>query len=603
MSSINNIITAFERAKAEKPGKALLVAQNGTLTYGALVERTSRLAGVLRQNGIAEGDRAIISSKDEIEVIAVFLGLLRNGVTPIIIDPRLPLPEAEGLIRASRAKCAFIDPELKPLVSGIPVVYELGQKTTKAGILSRLAFKKDNAGLPAFLDAAQAQELPSEIGQATDAYIIFTSGTTSRPKGVRISHRALFRHLDTLARQFGILRESRILNILPLNHVDGLVQGPLAAFHNCAAVYRPFEFSIQRINDLLDAIYRERITHFVSVPAMLSLIYRLGAGHEAAFNTGDLKAVISTAAQLERGLWEGFEKRFNVRVSNVYGLSETVTGGLFSGPGISHRIGTAGMPVDCEAMVIREDGSAAGDGESGELLLRGENLMTGYFDDEEATRQALIDGWLHTGDIAVREKDGFFRIAGRKKNIIISGGLNIQPEEVTEALKSHPDVIEAVTFGVEDEIWGEQAVSCVAFYANAGATETDLVAFCRARLAHHKVPQRIHIFPELPKGPSGKVIIPQARQMALEAGSGKTSTGQGLRAKVIGAAAASFKTDASEITSYSRPQEIAGWDSLAHLQFIVALEEAFSIRLEPADIVRISSIADAERIVGEKLSL
>lgn len=292
-----------------------------------------------------------------------------------------------------------------------------------------------------------------------------------------------------------------------------------------------------------------------------------------------------------------------MRVSNVYGLSETVTGGLFSGPGISHRIGTAGMPVDCEAMVIREDGSAAGDGESGELLLRGENLMTGYFDDEEATRQALIDGWLHTGDIAVREKDGFFRIAGRKKNIIISGGLNIQPEEVTEALKSHPDVIEAVTFGVEDEIWGEQAVSCVAFYANAGATETDLVAFCRARLAHHKVPQRIHIFPELPKGPSGKVIIPQARQMALEAGSGKTSTGQGLRAKVIGAAAASFKTDASEITSYSRPQEIAGWDSLAHLQFIVALEEAFSIRLEPADIVRISSIADAERIVGEKLSL
>src|SRR3989304_2239587 len=180
------------------------------------------------------------------------------------------------------------------------------------------------------------------VGQAADAYIIFTSGTTSRPKGVRISHGALFFHLDTLSRQFGISQDARILNLLPLNHADGIVQGPLSAFYNRATVYRPFEFSIQRINDLLDAIYRERITHFVSVPAMLSLIHRLGPGHEAALNKGELKVVISTAPQLERGLWEGFEKRFGIMVTNVYGLSETVAGGLFSGPGESHRIGTVG---------------------------------------------------------------------------------------------------------------------------------------------------------------------------------------------------------------------------------------------------------------------
>ncbi len=603
MNGISGIIPAFERAKAQKPGKALLAAPDGALTYGALIERTERLTSVLKASGIAEGERAVISSKDEIETAGAFLGLLRNGITPIIIDHKLPLPEAQALARASKARCAFIDPELKERAAGIPVIYELGKAATKAGLFNRLALKKSNAGLPALLEAARATEPPDTVGEATDAYIIFTSGTTSRPKGVRISHSALFFHLDTLTRQFGFSQDARILNILPMNHVDGLVQGPLIAFYNCATVYRPFEFSIQRITDLLDAIYRERITHFVSVPAMLSLIYRLGGAHESAFNTGDLRAVISTAAQLERELWEGFEKRFGVRVSNVYGLSETVTGGLFSGPGDSHCIGTVGVPVDCEARVVREDGSAAADGEAGELLIKGQNMMTGYFEDEDATAQALMDGWLRTGDIAIRESDGFFRIAGRKKNIIISGGLNIQPEEVTETLKSHPHVLEAVTFNVDDEIWGEQVVSCVATSPGAAATETELVAFCRDRLAHYKVPQRIRIFPELPKGPSGKVMIPQAKKMALEAASGEQSRGQDLRAMVIGAAAASFKTDASELSSYSTPQEIAGWDSLAHLQFVVALEEAFQIRLEPADIVRIASISDAERIVGEKLSL
>jgi len=601
MSGIVDVISAFERARAVKPGKALLVASNGELTYGALVERTRRLAGLLKESGISEGDRAIISSRDEIEVVAAFLGLLRNGVTPVIIDARAPLPEAEALIRASKAACAFIDPELRGRAAGVPVIYELGKAATKAGLLSRLSLKKDNAVLPAFLEGAEAAEPPESVGQAADAYIIFTSGTTSRPKGVRISHGALFFHLDTLSRQFGISQDARILNLLPLNHADGIVQGPLSAFYNRATVYRPFEFSIQRINDLLDAIYRERITHFVSVPAMLSLIYRLGQVHEAALNTGDLRAVISTAAQLERGLWEGFEKRFGVRLSNVYGLSETVTGGLFSGPGESHRVGTVGIPVDCEARVVREDGSIAADAEPGELLIRGENLMTGYFEDEEATAEAIRDGWLHTGDLVVREPGGFFRIAGRKKNIIISGGLNIQPEEVSEALKTHPDVLEAVTFGVEDEIWGEQVVSCVALAKGSTAGGTELIAYCRERLAHYKTPQAVHIFPELPKGPAGKVMIRQARELALKQGSSEGPAAGGLAAKIISAAAASFKTDPFAITAFSKPADIAGWDSLAHLQFVVALEEAFQIRLDPADIVRLDSIGEAERIVGEKL--
>lgn len=597
------IVEAFEKASSVKQDKPLLVTGSGTLTYGGLVGRGARLAGLLKTAGVEPGGRAIVSSKDEAETVAIFLCLLRNGVAPILLDPRLPSPEARALISASKAVCAFIDPELKAWALDIPRVFELTRKATKAGLLSRLASKKEGAGFPSILEDSAPADLPDKVPGDSDAYIMFTSGTTSRPKGVRISHSALFHHLGTLSRQFGFDEGSRILNILPLNHVDGLVQGPLAAFFNCAAVYRPFEFSIQRLENLVDIIYRERITHFVAVPTILSLINRLGQGYEDGFSTGDLRFVISTAAYLEKNLWESFEKRFRVRVANVYGLTETVTGGLFSGPGDSDRcIGTIGKPIDCEAKIIRDNGTDAADGEPGELLLRGGNIMTGYFEDPESTARALEGGWLHTGDIAVRSAEGFFSIVGRKKNIIISGGLNIQPEEVTEVLKSHPDVVEAITFGVEDDTWGEKVISCVALAKESGEGQTALVEFCRSRLAHYKVPQRIYIFPELPKGPSGKVQIPLVKKMVLESGSRGQSSGQDLRGKVIGAAAASFKAEPSELSPHSTPADLPGWDSLAHLQFVVALEEAFKIRLAPTDIVRIESIGDAERIVGEKLS-
>jgi long-chain acyl-CoA synthetase len=599
---MSGIVTVFENAERAKPGKPLMVTAAGELTYGALIERTALMAGLLKKNGVSEGDRAIVSSADDIESAAAFMGLMRCGAVPVMIDAHLPAPEWAEVAKAAKASCAFVDPGLTERAERAAAVYVFG-KPTKAGMLGRL-LKRDRAGYPAFFEGIEPEAPPARIDDGLDAYVMFTSGTTSRPKGVRISHKALFAHLGTLSRQFGYSGEARILNVLPLSHADGIVQGPLVALYNLAAAYRPLEFSIQRITELLDALYRERITHFVAVPTMLSLIYKLWQGHEDSLSaSGDLKTVISTASYLEKEIWEGFERRFGVRVSNVYGLTETVAGGLFSGPADSgRRVGTVGKPVDCEAMTALDDGAPASDGEPGELLLRGDNLMTGYFEDNEATAQAIAGGWLHTGDIAVRDSDGFYRITGRKKNIIVTGGLNVQPEEVTEALKAHPDVLEAVTFGVQDDVSGELVASCVVLSPGAAAADTGLVEWCRGRIAHYKVPRRVHIFEELPKGLSGKVIIAQARKMALEAAGEEKTAGDSLMGKVLGAASAVFKSPVSELSERSTTADVAGWDSLAHLQFIVALEEAFEIRLDPSDIIRIESIGEAERIVREKLS-
>lgn len=595
------IIPVFEAAKAVKPGKPLLVASSGTLTYGALVERVGRFFALLKKNGVSPGDRAIISSEDDIEAVAAFLGCMRCGVAAVMLDSRLPEREARALVSAASAVCAFVDPGKRGWVESVPHVFGLGKAATKAGMLGRL-LKKGFDEFPAFLEGVEPIDLPQELDDNLDAYIMFTSGTTSRPKGVRISHRALFSHLATLSRQFGIDEGSRILNVLPLSHADGLIQGPVSALYNRASVYRPFDFSLQRLTELLDAVYRERITHFIAVPSILAIINRLGSGYEDSFATGDLKAVISTAGYLDKGLWEGFEKKFGVRVSNIYGLTETVAGGLFSGPGDSdRRVGTVGRPVDCEACIALEDGLIAPDFEPGELLLRGSNLMTGYFEDDEATGEALKGGWLHTGDVAVRDRDGFFTIVGRKKNLIISGGLNIQPEEVTDILVEHPGVAEAVTFGVDDSVFGELVVSCVALAPGSCIGPDGLAQWCRERLAHYKVPQRVYIFPELPKGRSGKVVVEEAKKMAIEASSAEKKADGGVRERVLSAAAETFRTSASELSEFSTPADVAGWDSLAHLQFVVALEEAFGVTLAPADIIRIDSIGEAERIVRGKL--
>ncbi|CAG1017307.1 hypothetical protein BURC_01950, partial [Burkholderiaceae bacterium] len=546
--------------------------------------------------------RAIVSSADDIESASSFIGLMRCGAVPVMVDAHLPAPEWTEVAKAAKASCAFVDQALRERAEKITGVYEFG-RSTKAGMLGRL-LKRDRAGYPAFFEGIVPAAPPEKIDEGLDAYIMFTSGTTSRPKGVRISHKALFAHLGTLSRQFGYSGDSRILNVLPLSHADGIVQGPLVALYSFATVYRPLEFSIQRITELLDALYRERITHFVAVPTMLSLIYKLWQGHEDSLSaSGDLKTVISTASYLEKEMWEGFEQKVGVRVSNVYGLTETVAGGLFSGPADSgRRVGTVGKPVDCEAMTALDDGAPAPDVEPGELLLRGDNLMTGYFEDYEATAQALAGSWLHTGDIAVRDSDGFYSITGRKKNIIVTGGLNVQPEEVTEALKAHPDVLEAVTFGVEDDVSGELVASCVVLSPGSAADDAELAEWCRGRIAHYKAPRRVHIFEDLPKGPSGKVIIAQAKKMALEAAvAAENAAGDSVIEKVLGAASAVFKSPVKELSERSTTADVAGWDSLAHLQFVVALEEAFDIRLDPSDIIRIESIGEAERIVREKL--
>lgn len=597
---------ASTRAASLNPRKVFLAGPE-PLSYGELLDRMARLAGFFKHRGLDAGSRVVLATRNDAAAVVLYLALVRNGLTAVLVDPQAPAFEARALLAAAEAQGLFIDADLHeawaPMATPCTILI---RKPAPASLFTRLlgrdpAGSMEPADYPALLRHHQPLAAAPSLPAGLDAHILFTSGTTARPKGVRISQEALVAHLGTLVRHFDYAESSRILNVLPLHHTDGLVQGPLVAFVRGASLHRPMPFSIQALPALLDTIFTGRISHFVTVPAVLALMMRMGEGSEDCCSSPEFRCVVSTAAHLDQALWEAFETRFRTRVANVYGLTETVAGSVFSGPdGPSHRPGTIGKPVDCRVRIVGPDGVDLPDGRTGELLLAGAHLMTGYFQDPAATEAVLRDGWLSTGDLATRDEEGFCRIVGRRKTLIITGGLNLHPEEVSECLNSHPEVHEAVTFGVPDATWGERVVAAVVAGTPAPAEEA-LVAFLRERLSPFKIPSEIHFLPAFPKGPSGKVILEDVRRLVAgaPAGPGAATSGD-LEARVRAAAARVFRVPASSLSADSGQGSTPGWDSLAHLALVVDLEETFDLRLSAADIIRIATLRDAERIVRER---
>ncbi|MEI6970372.1 MAG: long-chain fatty acid--CoA ligase, partial [bacterium] len=423
-ATVESFVSCFRRAAKLSPGKAFLTTQAGVMTYGEMLDRTARLAGFWAASGLTRGDRVVLATRDDTAAVVMFLSLIRSGLTAVILDPHSPAPEACNLIRASAARGIVLDRELRTdwQPGGDLVTLELQKPAGRTSpLFSKLLGRSQQVpanqdSYPSILQRFAPLDISNEPAPDLVAYIMFTSGTTARPKGVQITHSNLAHHLGTLSRQFGYNSDSRILNVLPLHHTDGMTQGPMVALWNCAAVFRPAPFSIPGIGPLLDSIYSERITHFVTVPTALALILRLGQEYGSSFRTPGFRFVISAAAQLESALWSTFEETFHTRIVNMYGLTESVTGGLFSGPDDdSHRIGTIGKPVDCEARIVDNDGNDVPDGTPGELLMRGGHIMKGYLNNDADTAAVLRDGWFFSGDIATRDHDGFYRIVGRKK--------------------------------------------------------------------------------------------------------------------------------------------------------------------------------------------
>ena len=551
----------------------------------------------------------VISSRnDELNAI-LFMALLDNGMIPIVASPELRASEFELIALTIGVQACIMDaPALKQCCHAahdLKLRLEIRVAEKPNSFMHKLLGGRKHSEtqevyFPALLDVLDTRDAPAPWSPEHIAFIIMTSGSTSNPKAVPITHGALRAHLATLSKQFRYSPESTVLNVLPLHHVDGLVQGPLVVCYNAATWVRPFPFSIQNIEPLLLSFYRHSVSHAVFVPTILALIHRFGAGLSDSFDYEEFDFLISAAGYLEEGLWISFEKTFGVRIANIYGLTETVTGALFCGPDEqTRRVGSIGKPVDCEARVLAKEFSARGG--VGELLLRGDNVFSGYIGRVGVNDEVFRDGWLCTGDLAHCDADGFFYIDGRIKNVVISGGENIYPEEISEVLGKHPHVIEAACLGVEHSEWGEILVA--ALVVDSEYSQDKLVNWCEQQLSHFKIPKEWVVLDSIPRGPSGKILLPVLREAMVKRRTVSAASESGdLVSRVIDVAAGVFHVAASDLDQHSSPENTAGWDSLAHVNFILALEAGLNIQLTTKEIMGIASLQAACDIVSHKVS-
>jgi long-chain acyl-CoA synthetase len=598
----------FNKAFSQNKNKPFIVLKDRKITYGELETSILRYTTYFSKNGVKPGNRVLFSSKDERFVCLFYLALIANGITAVLIDPDCGSARANAIIRHCQSTILFVDSQIfqnwnleRDNQLKITQIQEENEKRLIQKLISR--DKKTKQPFPACISVLDPTNIAEEIDPLEDAYILFTSGTTSEPKGVRISYLALFSHLSTLSNVYKTDNDSKLFNNLILSHTDGMTQGPLLALFNSATVFRPFPFSIQRIEDIFDIVYRENITHWVMVPTIMALIYQFKQHDTDTLNNNGFKYVISCAGKLEATLWQQFEEKFKTRIINGYGLTETVTGGIFAGPDDdSHIIGTLGKPVDCEAKIMGEDQNEKPIGEEGEIWLRGSLLMSGYLNAPEANKEVFADGWLKTGDNGFKGKDGCFRITGRKKLLIISGGMNVSPEEVTEVLRSHPSVQDAVTFGLEDDIWGEIVACAIVVKNNTTLSIEQVSTYCRKHMEERKVPSKVYFVDQFPYGPSGKVIVQDVKNMVSDKQNSDLRFGD-TKTDFFKIVSDCLQINMDNLTMELAADDNPEWDSISHLIMIVEMEKHFKIEFTPLEVMNVKALSDLYSIIESKTKL
>ena len=610
-----NIIALLDKAKLFPKKTFAVLSDSEKITYGDLLNSVDKLSVVFNELNLKEHDKIVLSTEDKKSFTEILIAAYRFGITVILLDFNSKPDRINSIIESAQPQAFFIDGNLKSAWQLDPYkVVEIKRATENKKQFLKKIFSKslsepttsDNQKnvYPACLDLIKETipQYPKTIDQSGIAYIIYTSGSTSEPKGVAITHKNLFTHLQTLSKVYELNDQANILNLLNLYHADGVNQGPLLALNCGGTWFSPFKLDTTKLDLIYYAIYKYQITQFIVVPTLLSFFEKYHEGFEDSFQIPEFKCMISVAAQLDERLWKSISSIFKVKVANIYGLTETVNGSVFCGPGDNtFKFGTIGKPVDCEIKIVDENQQAVKAHEKGELLLKGEHIMPGYFNNYTATAEVLIDNWLHTGDIAEMDDDGFIKIVGRKKSMINSGGFRTQPEEIEEVLMKLDAIDFCKVIGLPDSILVEKIVGCLKVKPNYSLLELDTFNYLRAHLEPEKVPHEIYFVDDFPIGISGKVQVDKLKTSILEKQKAPLLKSVKTLDTVINAAAHVFKVDSSEINELSTSNSVSGWDSLNNLVLITKLEELFSVQFSTSEIMIMNNIRSINTIIAKKL--
>jgi len=503
-----NLRELVENQAEKYKDKPFLYWQDDTVSYSQINELTNKVANFLYDLGIRKGDKVSVYLPNMPEYVYLYLGIPKIGAVTGPVNALFKPREVKFVVGHSEAKALVTIPKFMPLVNGIKKdlpnlkhVIVIGEPVEGTLNFTELMHKASAEAPPAV-----------EIDEREDsAAILYTSGTTGFPKGVLQTHFNIRRNAEMIKDFLKAGEDYRFMLILPLFHVNAQIVTIMGPFTIGASCILTPGFSAQTH---WETVAKYKASTFSCVPTVLSILLRMP--HEN-LDLSSLKFIICGAAPLPVEVFREFEKTFNCKIVEGYGLTEGTCASsvnpLPTETEDKRKIGSIGIPLPGNEMkIVDNDGNDVPPNTKGEIIVKGDNIMKEYFKNPEANAETLKGDWLYTGDIGYMDDDGFFYITDRKKDMIIRGGENIYPREIEEVLYSHPDVSLATVIGIRDKIYGELPKAFIVLKEGKSVSDEEIIEYCKKNLADFKVPKYVEFRDDLPKTPTGKIMKQPLRE-------------------------------------------------------------------------------------------
>lgn len=574
-----------------------------TLTFGELRKQVRGLSAHFHRLGLTKGDKIAFLMDNGLFTVQLFLGAMFGGFVAVPLNVRAGLSQLSHMLDDCDARVVFVGAEyttlINEVVASVSRPIEIIAVDIDTGLESPVGF----------------EEIPlAPVAEDDPALLMYSSGSTGLPKGAIHTHRSVVAHGRNSARSHQLTAADRSLLVLPLYHINAECVTLMPTLTSGGSVVVPHGFVVSEFWNWLDEY---RCTWSALVPTIISQLLDWkdprAKGRAAAFER--IRFFRTSSAPLSPALHREFIDKFKVLLIQAMGSSEA--GNVFSNPlpPGKNKIGSPGLPWGFDAKIVDRDGAAVSVREPGEVLLRGDGMMTCYHKDPDGTAAALdADGWLHTGDLAYQDEDGFFFVVGRSKELIIKGGMNIAPKQIDEILESHPAVLEAAAVGVPDRHLGEDIIAFAVLRKDMNCDERELLSFSETHLGYFKTPTRIHFVEDLPKGPSGKVqrlrLVEDAERLATRRSAFLLD---GVDIPNLGVDAKNLPVDRMITEIWSgifgvpeiEPESnffALGGKSLMAIQYISRLRNQIPVVLSLSDFFEGPTIAQQAEIVRKRLS-
>jgi long-chain acyl-CoA synthetase len=478
-------------------------ADKRQFTYEGFQAAVMRTARMLAARGVRKGGVVSLLLPNSVEYVIAYFACWQIGALAGPVNSLLKSQEIAYVISNSEARALLVNSEFLPLI-----------ETIRDELTSLQAVITFDNEADATREQITGADSTAEIDQDHEAIIIYTSGTTGKPKGCLLTHGNVIANARQISSWLGFTEKDRLLTMMPLFHMNAVSVTTMSALYAGGSTVVSPKFTASRFWQIISDY---QVTSFGSVATMLSmLLSTYPNGVPEGLKTDQLRFAMCGSAPVPAEVLRRFEETFNCLVIEGYGLSESTCRSTFNPPDQRRRPGSCGVPIGNEMRVVDEEDREVPDGELGEIVLRGENILKGYYKNDTANATAFRSGWFHTGDIGYRDTDGFYYIVDRKSDMIIRGGENIYPREIDEVLYQHPDIAAAAAVGVKDELYGEEVAAVVVLKPGAHTTAQEVIDYCKARLADFKCPKTVHFVEDIPKGPTGKLLKRELARMLSE---------------------------------------------------------------------------------------